>query len=80
MDDRGRHFLILVGYVCESAELAALPVELVLDSGERLLGHPRPIPASGDLELGDTGYANMILVGDRRVPLGQVVEFHVWRA
>ena len=45
-DDEAQ-FLIAVGDVCMSAELAGLTVELLLLSGDRLVGVPR-ISASGD--------------------------------
>jgi hypothetical protein len=81
MDDRTAHFMVLVGRVCESAALADLPVALVLANGDRLDGHPEPVPADGDGdgEVDHTGYANAILVGDRRVALADVVEVHLKR-
>ena len=79
MDDRAAHFLTLVGRVCESAQLAELPIALVLASGEQLEGHPRPIPANGEHEVDDTGYSNIILVGSRRVALDDVVEVRLQR-
>jgi hypothetical protein len=79
MDDRAAHFLTLVGRVCESAQLADLPVALVLADGERLEGQPRPIAANGDGEVDDTGYGQTVLIGDRQVRLADVVEVHLAR-
>ena len=80
MDDSASHFFILVAWICESSQLASLPVALVLADGERLEGEPHVTPATGDDELDETGYTNTVDVGHRRVPLAEVVEIHVRRS
>ena len=79
MDDRSAHFFALVGEVCESARLAQLPVHLLLLDGTRLEGHPRAHLADEGEPLAETGYADAIHLGDRRIPLSDVVEATVHR-
>lgn len=78
MDDRSAHFFTLVGQVCDSAQLARLPVRLVLDDGTVLEGHPTPVRPSAEPPLDDTGYAAIDLDG-RHVALSDVVEAAVRR-
>ena len=79
MDDRSAHFFTLVAEVCESARLARLPVQLVLVDGTRLEGHPQARPAGDDSSLDDTGYADVIDLGEQHVPLSDVLEAAVRR-
>jgi hypothetical protein len=81
MEDRSAHFLNMVGRVCDSARVAKLPVELVLAGGERLVGHPLALEPEDAIEgeLDDTGYADAVLIDERRIPLADIVEIAVRR-
>jgi hypothetical protein len=79
VDDRSGHFYALVGAVCDSARLAALPIRLHLKDGVVIEGHPRPTVPPEERELDDTGYGDGIDIDDRRVPLSDVLRMTVCR-
>ncbi|MBV8989798.1 MAG: hypothetical protein JO372_14680 [Solirubrobacterales bacterium] len=75
MDGAHSQFLILVGDICLAGALAKLWVEVRTDGGIRLSGTPASIGVShGDDEVDETGYEQMLYIGDGAVNLDEIVE------
>lgn len=78
MDDRSAHFLTMVGDTCIAAGVGDIRVELLLSDGSRLIGAPSPEPVeAGASAVGETGYADLLLVDGCAAQLRDVVEFVV---
>lgn len=77
MDDRRTHFLTLTGDACAAAGLASIEVEFTLADGTTARGVPSPLQREEPAALGQTGYANELLVNGGSIRLDTVVGFSV---
>lgn len=77
IDDRLSVFLILVAQICDSAQLARLPVCLTMGDGTMIEGHPLTTLAPDDAGLQAPGYEDRLDVAGRRVRLSDVAAITV---
>lgn len=77
-DDRVWHFYSIVGDLCDQARLGELEVLVETRDGDSIAGVPlpRPAPPNHPQALDDTGYADDLHIGDRRIALRDVSTIH----
>jgi len=76
-DDRYAQYLIAMGHLCASAELARLRVEAITAHGDRISGLVAPTRAERRDHLADTGFPRTLQIGDALVALDDVVQLTI---
>ncbi len=80
MNDEQAHFATLIGDLCEDARVGNLPIEVLTDSGERIVGVPEPLrPAGPRDQLDHTGWSRHLRVGEETVALETIAELRIAR-
>jgi hypothetical protein len=74
MRDEEAQFFVAVADLCTAASVAAMTVEILLESGRHVAGVPAPVPAAGRAgeELDDSGYTRTLFIDGTAVDLGDV--------
>ena len=72
MDDLHSHFYFAVGQLLDQAAVGRLRVRVELSDGGAAAGVPSRAEERSDTELDDTGYPQLVRVGDHVVPLEHV--------